>query len=131
MSHSVTAGTTRTAHRVVEERHCTRRGEHHIFSTPNLVLFLEETAIEALADHIGEHQSSVGSRVDIAHTAPTLLGQSVAITATVTEVDRRRVVFSITAHDGADEVASGSHERFIVDLDKFGARLDAKSDALR
>ncbi|MFC7331039.1 thioesterase family protein [Marinactinospora rubrisoli] len=127
MAVTITVGTSMTAHRAVEPRHCTERGAHRILSTPNLVLFLEETAIEALAGHIGERQSSVGSRVDIAHTAPTLCGQTVAVTATVTEVDRRRVVFEITAHDGVEQIASGGHERFVIDVDRFGARLAGKS----
>ncbi|GAA3732172.1 putative thioesterase [Spinactinospora alkalitolerans] len=124
-------GVTGTMTRTVEKEHCTTRGEHDILSTPNLVLFLEEAAIEVLSGHIGDHQSSVGASVDIAHTAPTLRGQTVSITAAVTEVDRRRVAFEITADDGVDGIASGRHERFIVDLDRFGARLDAKRDALR
>jgi predicted thioesterase len=60
-----------------------------------------------------------------------LLGQRVWITATVTLVDRRRVVFEIEGRDDADDtIVTGTHERFVVDLDKFGARLDAKAAAV-
>jgi predicted thioesterase len=54
----------------------------------------------------------------------------VTCTATVTEVDRRRIVFDITATDGVDTITSGSHERFVVDLDKFGKRLAEKAAAV-
>ena len=130
MLEDIMVGTTGTLTRLVEEKYCTTRGDHQIFSTPNLVLLLEETAIEALAPHLPPTQSSVGTRVDVAHSAATLLGQKVTCTATVTEVDRRRIVFDITATDGVESITSGSHERFVVDLDKFGARLAEKAAAL-
>lgn len=130
MLEDIMVGTTGTLTRLVEEKYCTKRGDHQIFSTPNLVLLLEETAIEALAPHLPPTQSSVGTRVDVAHSAATLLGQKVTCTATVTEVDRRRIVFDIRATDGVESITSGSHERFVVDLDKFGARLAEKAAAL-
>lgn len=129
MLEDIRPGRAATLERQVEERHCTRRGPYQIFSTPDLVLLLEETAIGALAPCLEAHQSSVGSRVDIAHLAPTLLGQLVRCTATVTEADRRRVVFAIEARDDTDVIATGSHERFVVDLEKFGKRLADKAAA--
>jgi predicted thioesterase len=117
--------------RTVAPEHCTRRGEYDIFSTPNLVLLLEEAAIEGLAPHLRDHQASVGSRIDIAHTAPTLLGQTVTATATVTEVDRRRVVFDITVEDDTEVIGRGTHERFVIDLPSFEDRLAAKAEQVR
>jgi predicted thioesterase len=130
MLEDITVGTSGTLTRLVQEKDCTTRGDYQIFSTPNLVLLLEETAIEALAPFLPETQSSVGTEVNVAHSAATLLGQTVTCTATVTEVDRRRIVFGITATDGVDTITSGSHERFVVDLDKFGKRLAEKAAAL-
>lgn len=130
MLDDITAGISGTLTRLVEEKDCTTRGDYQIFSTPNLVLLLEETAIEALAPFLPETQSSVGTNVNVVHSAATLLGQVVTCTATVTEVDRRRIVFDITATDGVDTITSGSHERFVVDLDKFGKRLAEKAAAV-
>jgi predicted thioesterase len=130
MLSEIQAGESHTLERLVEEKYCTTRGAHQIFSTPDLVLLLEETAIELLAPFLPDEQSSVGSKVDIAHTAPTLLGQTVWCTATVTVVDRRRVEFQIEARDDADDaIATGTHERFVVDLGKFEERLAAKAAA--
>ena len=112
------------------EKNCTVRGDYHIFSTPELVLLAELTAIEALKPYLQDGQSSVGTRVDIAHSAATLLGQTLTSKAVVKEVDRRRVLFEIEVRDEIDEVATGTHERFIVDLDRFGSRLDAKAAAV-
>ncbi|GAA3179166.1 thioesterase family protein [Blastococcus jejuensis] len=117
--------------RTVAAEHCTRRGEYDIFSTPNLVLLLEEAAIEGLAPHLRADQASVGSKIDIAHTAPTLLGQTVTATATVTEVDRRRVVFDIRVEDDTEVIGTGTHERFVVDLPSFEDRLAAKAEQVR
>jgi len=118
------AGATREL--VVGTEHCTRRADHHIYSTPELVLLIELTAIDALAPYLPSDRSSVGSRVDIAHSAPTLSGQTVYSTVTVTEVDRRRVEFEVSVRDDVEEIATGTHQRFIVDEPKFGARLDEK-----
>ena len=117
--------------RTVEAEHCTRRGEYDIFSTPNLVLLLEEAAIEGLAPHIRDDQASVGSKVDIAHIAPTLRGQTVRATATVTEVERRRVLFEIRVEDDKELIGTGTHERFVIDLPSFEERLAAKAEQLR
>jgi fluoroacetyl-CoA thioesterase len=131
MSSTLEPGVQGVLERTVEAEHCTRRGEYDIFSTPNLVLLLEEAAIEALAPHIREDQASVGSKVDIAHIAPTLRGQTVRATATVTEVERRRVLFDIRVEDDEELIGHGTHERFVIDLPSFEDRLAAKAQQLR
>jgi len=130
MRSDIREGDSYTLERLVEEKYCTQRGEYRIFSTPDLVLLLEETAMEALAPRLSDGQSSVGSKVEVAHVAPTLLGQRVWCTATVTLVDRRRVVFDIEARDDIETIATGTHERFVVDLDRFSDRLAEKSSAI-
>jgi fluoroacetyl-CoA thioesterase len=131
MSSTLEPGVQGVLERTVEAEHCTRRGEYDIFSTPNLVLLLEEAAIEGLAPHIREDQASVGSKVDIAHIAPTLRGQTVRATATVTEVERRRVLFDIRVEDDQELIGHGTHERFVIDLPSFEDRLAAKAQQLR
>ncbi|MFG1710864.1 thioesterase family protein [Nonomuraea sp. M3C6] len=123
MSDQLSPGVSASLTWVVAERHCTRRGDHDIFSTPNLVHLIEDAAIEALAAHLADGEGSVGSKVEIAHVAPTLKGGKVTATATVTEVDRRRVAFAVIAEDANGKVGEGSHERFIINLDKFAAKL--------
>ena len=131
MTSTLEPGVQGVLERTVEAQHCTRRGEYDIFSTPNLVLLLEEAAIDGLAPHIRADQASVGTRIDIAHTAPTLLGQTVRATATVTEVDRRRVVFDIRVEDDTEVIGTGTHERFLIDLPSFEDRLAAKAKQVR
>ena len=124
-------GVSATIEMVVEKHNCTRRGDYDIFSTPELVLLLELTAIKALEPYLPPQRASVGSKVAVAHSAPTLLGQRVWSTATVTEVDRRRIMFDISIRDVIDTIGTGTHERFIVDLDKFGTRLADKAAAAK
>ena len=130
MSDILTTGAQAVLERRVGPEHCIRRGQFEIFSTPNLVLLLEDAAMDALAPFLGEGQSSVGSKVQVAHTAPTLLGQTVRATATVTEVDRRRVVFSIRVEDDVEVIGTGTHERYLVDVARLEERLSGKRAAL-
>jgi predicted thioesterase len=123
MSDRLSPGVSGSLTWIVAERHCTRRGDHDIFSTPNLVHLIEDAAIEALAPYLNDGEGSVGSKVEIAHVAPTLKGATVTATATVTEVDRRRVAFTVVAEDGNGTIGQGTHERFIINLDKFTAKL--------
>lgn len=123
-------GLSGTVERLVEMKYCTTRGEYDIFSTPNLVLLIEETAIDTMQPLLPETQSTVGTTVNIAHVAATLKGQKVWATTTVKEVDRRRVLFDIEVRDEKEIIATGTHERFIVDLDKFEARLGEKAASL-
>jgi fluoroacetyl-CoA thioesterase len=131
MTSTLEPGVQGILERTVEAEHCTRRGDYDIFSTPNLVLLLEEAAIDGLAPHLRDDQASVGSKVDVAHIAPTLRGQTVRATATVTEVDRRRVLFDIRVEDDRELIGHGTHERFVVDLPSFESRLAAKAQQLR
>jgi predicted thioesterase len=126
----VTAGTSATIERLVDEKNCTTRGEYKIFSTPNLVLLVEETAIKALKPFLKENQACVGSTIDIAHSAPTLLGQTVTAKITVKQVDRRRITFDVKVYDEIDTISTGSHERFIVDIPKLEQRLAEKKEIL-
>jgi fluoroacetyl-CoA thioesterase len=127
---SIETGVTATLARTVGEEHCTTRGQYDIFSTPNLVLLLEEAAIEALAPHLEADQDSVGSRVDVSHVAPTLKGQEVTAVATVTGVDRRRVTFEVEISDDVEVIGRATHERFVVDVPKLEARLAEKREGL-
>jgi mandelamide amidase len=92
------------------------RGEPiRVLSTPDMIRLIEQTAIEALQPALAAGQSSVGTRVDVAHLAATPVGMTVTITVEVTEVDRRRVAFRVAVRDELDEAGKGTHERFIVD----------------
>ena len=99
-----------------------------VYATPSLVRDIEHTCRDLILEHADPGEDSVGTVVSIRHTAPTLRGMEVTITATVAEVDRARVVFDIVAADPLDEICTGRHERFVVEVEKTRRRLAAKAE---
>jgi fluoroacetyl-CoA thioesterase len=112
---------------VVEDRHCTQRGRHKIFSTPNMVQLLEWAAIDALKPYLTEGQISVGTHIDVRHLAPTLKGMKVRAEAVVHEVAGARVLFEVEIFDEVEKVGAATHERFVLDLDRYVRRLEKKA----
>src|SRR5215471_18498338 len=98
-----------------------------VYSTPNLVLDIERTCRDLLLEHADAGEDSVGTEVSIKHLAPTLLGMTVEITVIVTAVEGRSIAFSVSAKDGIDQISSGTHGRFMVDVNKTIERLKAKA----
>lgn len=98
-----------------------------MFSTPNLVLLMEEAAVNALMPYLEPGETTVGSVVNIRHLAPTPPGLTVTATARLTLVDGRRLVFQVEASDGIDRVGEGTHERFLVSKERFISRAAEKS----
>ena len=91
-----------------------------VFATPMLVALLEEAAIRCVADALEPGAATVGTRVDVEHKAATPVGLTVTARARLTEVDRRRLVFEVEAHDDHELIATGTHERFVLkSLDAF------------
>jgi|SRR5581483_3182868 len=109
-----------------EDQYCITRGEHVVFSTPSMVNLLETVSEQLLQRCLPPYQSSVGARVDIRHLAPTPRGLPVRAVTTVREIDRRRVIFEVDIFDPVEKVGEARHERFIIDLDRFGQRLAEK-----
>jgi len=120
-------GLTGTLERVVEDGHCTVRGEHAVFSTPSMVSLLEEAADATMRPYLAPGQDSVGLRVDVRHLAATPKGMRVRATATVREIDRRRVTFDVIIEDEVEKVGEATHDRFIIDGDRYTERLKQKA----
>jgi fluoroacetyl-CoA thioesterase len=98
-----------------------------VYATPELCRDIESTCREALVDHAEAGEDSVGIEIMVRHTAPTLPGMEVQITATVTAVEGRKVSFDVLAKDELEPISEGKHIRFIVDLAKTYERLRAKA----
>jgi predicted thioesterase len=101
-----------------------------VYGTPYLVRDIEMTCRQLILDHGEAGEDSVGTDVAIKHLAPTLLGMSVEIVATVVAVDGRKIIFEITAKDDIEQISSGTHGRFVVDVNKTVERLKAKAAKL-
>jgi predicted thioesterase len=119
-------GAKGSAAHLVEDRHCTQRGDYRIFSTPNMVQLLENAAIDALKPYLGEGQVSVGTWIEVQHLAPTPKGMTVRAEAVVREIDRARVTFDVEIFDDIEKIGAAVHDRFILDLDRYLPRLEKK-----
>lgn len=94
-------------------------GDLPVLGTPKVVALIEEAAVAAIAGRVGNTDTTVGSRIEIAHLAPTAIGDTVVTTATVVGVNGRRVNFEAAVTEGDTVVARGVHTRFIVNRELF------------
>ena len=101
-----------------------------VFATGYLVGLLEWTCILAIKPHLDwPREQSVGTHIDVSHEAATPPGFEVTVTVELLEVVGKKLVFSVAAHDGKDRISTGRHERFVIDKQKFDARLAAKIES--
>ena len=94
-----------------------------VYATPRIISDVEYTCRNGLLEHLDPGEDSVGTRVNIEHVGPALLGAEVTIDVRVAAVDGRRVTFEALVKDGPDEVLKGTHERFVVAVEKVRERL--------
>ena len=101
-----------------------------VFATGFMVILMECACTELLAEYLDAGEGSVGVHIDVSHLAATPAGMTVTVDAECVRIVDRRVAFKVKAHDGLDLIGEGRHERFVVDWDKFNARLAAKAAKL-
>lgn len=84
---------------------------------------------EGAGPHLDEGEGSLGIHINVSHSAATLPGQTITVTAECTAVDGRRITFSVKAHDGIDQIGEGTHQRMIVPWARFKAKVNEKAKA--
>ena len=97
-----------------------------VLATPVMIMVMENAALNAIKPYLDASESALGTRVDVRHLAATPVGRRVKGEAEVTNVDGRRIEFTIQATDGTQMIGIGTHERMIIDLVKFSERLKSK-----
>ena len=97
-----------------------------VLSTPKLIALRENAALVSVRPYLEEGMDTVGTKLDVAHVAATPVGMTVRAEAELIEIDRRRLVFSVKAWDEVELVGEGTHERFIVDMEKFTNKCNSK-----
>lgn len=102
-------------------------GSLPVLGTPRLLAWCEAATCAALAPVLGDHESSVGTRISLEHMAPSAVGAAVAVTASVVHVDGRLVRFSVAARQDGKLVGSGEVTRVVVDAERFLSRVSAAS----
>jgi fluoroacetyl-CoA thioesterase len=120
-STEILVGTRDTAHHVGS-------GKIKVLATPVMIMLLEEAALNAVEDLLPRGYQSVGTHLDVSHTAATPVGMRVKAFAEVTEVAGRKLAFRVWAEDEVERIAEGTHERIVVEVERFDKRARAKTD---
>ena len=125
MQSTLKAGLAHTRNVTVDEaRVISFMGEDcRVYATPRIISDVEYACRDFLLAHLDTGEDSVGTKVNWEHVGPALLGAEVTVNIKLIGVDGRRVTFEAAVNDGADAVARGTHERFIVDVQKVRERL--------
>jgi predicted thioesterase len=101
-------------------------GKIKVLATPVLVMLLEEAALNAVEGLLPAGHQTVGTRLDVSHTAATPVGMRVYAHAEVTRVEGRKLVFRVWAEDEVERIGEGLHERIIVNVGRFDVRTQDK-----
>jgi fluoroacetyl-CoA thioesterase len=97
-----------------------------VLATPVMIMVMENAALNAIKPYLDAGESALGTHVDVRHLAATPVGRTIVGEAEVTNVDGRRIEFSIRAADGTEEIGTGTHERMVVQRSRLSERLRAK-----
>ncbi len=101
-----------------------------VFATGFMVGFLEWACIVTLNPHLDwPTEQSLGTHINVSHLAPTPPGMIVTAKVQIVAVEGRRVTFEVEADDGVDMIAQGTHERFIIDRDRFNEKVRKKAES--
>ena len=98
-------------------------GDMEVFATPAKVALMENAAMNAVAPHLEAGQTTVGTEISTTHIKASALGATITATATLTAIEGRKLTFAVTAHDGDNIIGEGTHTRFIVDRERFLAKV--------
>ncbi len=124
------AGLTGTAEMVVGEQHTAPRigsGRIRVLATPVMINLIEAAALAAVEQSLPEDHQSLGTHLDISHIAATPVGMRVRATAEVLRVDGRTIHFKVRAEDERELIGEGTHERVVVNLERFDRRVQEKA----
>ncbi len=98
-------------------------GNLPVLATPMMMALMENAAMLCVAPHLPEGSTTVGSHIQSDHRRPTPVGAEVQATATLTAVEGRKLTFTVVAGDAQGIIGEGTHERFIVDSERFMSKL--------
>jgi predicted thioesterase len=129
---AVVPGLTGHAELLVGEEHTAPRvgsGRIHVLATPVMINLIEAAALAAVEHLLPPGHQSLGTRLDVKHVAATPVGMRVRASAEVTRVDGRAIHFRVHAEDEKEPIGGGEHDRVVVNVERFDARVRRKSGA--
>ena len=98
-------------------------GDMPVLATPAMLALMENAAMLAVADELPEGSTTVGGQISSSHLAPSPVGAEVSAKATLEKIDGRKLFFNVIATEGDKVIGEGTHLRFIVDRERFLAKL--------
>lgn len=99
-------------------------GSLSVFATPFMIALMEEATCNAVASYLENDETTVGTKIDVAHTKASGIGTVVTATATIVATEGRKIVFDVLAvDDKGNSIGNGTIERFLVNGEKFMAKL--------
>ena len=104
-------------------------GMLEVFATPAMTALMEETCMKSVQSELDEGCGTVGTGLTIHHVSATPVGMKVRCASKLVEVDGRKLVFDVQAFDEAGLIGQGTHERFIIENDKFFAKAQKKLES--
>jgi len=130
---AISIGLKGTTGLVVGEEHTAPRigsGHVHVLATPVMINLIEAASLAAIEHLLPPGHQSLGTHLDISHVAATPVGMRVTAEAEVIAIEGRLVTFRVAAHDAKDLIGEGTHQRVVVNLERFDKRVQEKIAAL-
>lgn len=91
-----------------------------VLSTPSMIHLIENACLDAAQRHLDEGETTVGTHVNVSHTGPAFPGETVRVEVRLAAIRKRRLEFAVEVHSPRGSISSGSHERAVVELSRFG-----------
>ena len=101
-------------------------GALEVFATPAMISLMEETCWKMIQPELEEGLGSVGAKVNVSHMAPSAIGMTIMCEATLIEIDGRKLTFEVVCSDENGMIGMGTHERFIINNDKFMTKAQGR-----
>ncbi len=101
-------------------------GRIAVFASPMMIALMEAAAVDCIEARLPAGQTSLGTHLDVTHSAPSPVGARITATAELIAIDGRTATFRVEARDEHEIIGSGTHARVIVDRDRFGAKVARK-----
>ena len=130
----IVAGATGTASIIVGDEHTAPRigsGQIHVLATPVMINLFEAAALAACEHLLPAGHQSLGTQLNVSHTAATPVGMRATATAEVVSVEGRTIKFRVKAVDERDVIGEGTHERVVVNVAKFELRVQQKIELIK
>ena len=105
-------------------------GRVKVFATAMMIALMEKTAVLSVEPYLEDGQNTVGTGIKVSHCSATPVGMKVWAETELIEIDRRRLVFKVAAYDECGLIGEGTHERFIINMDRFQAKASQKAESI-